>query len=447
MIDRYAPAELRALWSDENRVRLWLRVELAVCQARSELGHISTDEMAALDRATAPSLQRLRELEAEQGHDLAAFVSAVQEQLGPEGRLLHMGLTSQDVVDTALALQLRQVAEILLEDLARLDRVLADLARRHRATPMMGRTHGMHAEPLTFGFVVANHLDELRRASHRLQAATAEVVVGRVAGTVGTHATVSSEVERIALAALGLPVATITTQVVARDRHASFLCAVALVGASCERLATTLRHLQRTEVGEVEEPFGARQKGSSAMPHKRNPIRLEQVCGLSRLLRGFALAGLEDVALWHERDISHSSVERVALPDATMALGHMLRTLTDVVAGLEVDREAMLANVERRGGLARSQQVLLALLSRGHAREEAYRLVQRLAHEADRPGGDFRASCVASPELTRLIPPADIDEALSLDRYLGGIDESFQRLGLLSEGTVASERSRAEEGG
>ncbi|NNM96298.1 MAG: adenylosuccinate lyase [Candidatus Dormibacteraeota bacterium] len=431
MIDRYAPPDLRALWSDEARVELWLQVELAVCQARADLGEIAPPEMAALKRATPPSLTRLRELEAEQGHDLAAFVSAVQEQLGPEGRLLHLGLTSQDVVDTTLALQLRRVAEILAQDLARLDQALADLALRHRGTPMMGRTHGMHAEPLTFGFVMANHLDELRRAAERLRAATAEVVVGKVSGTVGTHATVSPEVERLALAGLGLPAAAITTQVVARDRHAFFLCALALVGASCERLATTLRHLQRTEVGEVEEPFAARQKGSSAMPHKRNPIRLEQVCGLSRLLRGWAVAGLEDVALWHERDISHSSVERVALPDATMALGHMVRTLTSVLGGLEVDREAMLANVERRGGLARSQQVLLALLGRGQQREEAYRLVQRLAHEADHEGGDFRAGCLASPELSRLLTAADIEEALALDRYLGGIDASFHRLGLL----------------
>jgi len=435
MIDRYAPPDLRALWSDETRVGFWLRVELSVCQARADLGEITGPDMAALNRASVPSLSRLRELEAEQGHDLAAFVSAVQEGLGPEGRLLHLGLTSQDVVDTTLALQLRQVADVLLQDLGRLDLALAELARRHRRTPMIGRTHGMHAEPLTFGFVVANHLDELRRAGDRLRAATSEVVVGKVSGTVGTHATVSAEVERRALAALGLPVAAITTQVVARDRHASFLCAVALVGASCERLATTLRHLQRTEVAEVEEPFGARQKGSSAMPHKRNPIRLEQVCGLSRLLRGWAMAGLEDVALWHERDISHSSVERVALPDATMALGHMLRTLAEVVAGLEVDSKAMLANVERRGGLARSQQVLLALLGRGEPRETAYRLVQRLAHEADRPGGDFRALCLASPELTRRLEPAEIEEALALERYLGGIDASFRRLGLLPEGS------------
>jgi adenylosuccinate lyase len=438
MINRYAPAELRAIWSDENRIKLWLQVELAVCRARAELGDITPAEMAVIEKAQPPALARVRELEAEQGHDLAAFVSAVQEQLGPEGGQIHLGLTSQDVVDTTLALQLREATQVVLVDLAKLCSELEELALQHRRTQMIGRTHGMHAEPVTFGFVVANHLDELRRSEDRLRLAAAEVVVGKISGTVGTHATVSADVERATLSLLGLAPAAITTQVVARDRHASFLCALALVGACCERLATNLRHLQRTEVGEVREPFGARQKGSSAMPHKRNPVSLEQVCGLSRLLRGYALAGLEDVALWHERDISHSSVERVVLPDATMALTHMLRSLTRVVGGLEVDREAMLAELERRGGLARSQQVLLALLGRGMAREEAYRLVQRLARDADHPGGDFRATCLASVEVATLISPTELAEVLSLDRYLGGVDESFRRLGLLDDAPSTS---------
>jgi adenylosuccinate lyase len=432
MIDRYAPAELRAIWSDENRIKLWLQVELSVCRARAELGEIPLAEMAAIERAQPPALARVRELEEEQGHDLAAFVTAVQEQLGPEGGQIHLGLTSQDVVDTALALQLREATQIVLADLDKLCARLEKAALTYRRTPMIGRTHGMHAEPITFGFVMANHLDELRRSEKRLRAALAEVVVGKVSGTVGTHSTVSAEIEQAALSLLGLTPAAITTQVVARDRHASYLCCVAMVGACCERLATNLRHLQRTEVAEVREPFGARQKGSSAMPHKRNPISLEQVTGLSRLLRGYALAGLEDVALWHERDISHSSVERVVLPDATMALTHMLRTLARVVGGMEVDERQMLDELERRGGLARSQQILLALIGKGMAREEAYRLVQALARQADRPGGDFRASCLAAEEVTAILSQAELIEALSLDRYLGGIDESFLRLGLLS---------------
>ena len=297
----------------------------------------------------------------------------------------------------------------------------------------------MHAEPVTFGFVLANHLDELERAGQRLRRAESEVVVGKISGTVGTHGTVSRAIERDALSRLGLEPAAITTQVVARDRHAAFLCSLALAGASCERLATTLRHLQRTEVGEVREPFAERQKGSSAMPHKRNPVNLEQVCGLSRLLRGLAVAGMEDVSLWHERDISHSSVERVALPDATMALSHMLRTLSRVVEGMEVDEAAMAGNLERRGGVARSQRVLLRLVAAGMERDRAYRLVQQLAASADRPGGDFRASCLASPQLMAALSPAELEEALDigadLEEAAVAVDQLAGREG--SEGGAA----------
>lgn len=409
-----------------------MRVETAVCRARAGLGEIADDEIAAINAAKPPSWDRVRQLESEQGHDLAAFVSAVQEQLGVEGRHIHLGLTSQDVVDTTLALQLRQANAYLMEELDRLGFALAALAERHLHTAMIGRTHGMHAEPVTFGFVVANHLDEIRRSQRRLAAAAAEVIVGKISGTVGTHSTVSAEVEKRALAELDLVPADITTQVVARDRHASYLCAEALLGACCERLATTLRHLQRTEVGEVREPFGSRQKGSSAMPHKRNPIRLEQVCGLSRLLRGYALSGMEDVALWHERDISHSSAERVVLPDSTMVLGHILRTMTQVVEGLEVDTDAMARNLDRHGAVARSQQVLLALVRKGLGRDDAYRIVQQLAQEAEKPGGDFRSLCLDSPELGNLMSAVEIEKALALGPFLSGVDESLRRVGLLA---------------
>lgn len=432
MIERYAPKELRELWSDETRIRLWTEVEQAVCAARAMTGEVPAEAARVIAALKPPRLERVRELEAEQGHDLAAFVAALQEQLGSEGGYLHLGMTSQDVVDTTLALQLRSAHSFLMGALEELNTAVSDLAERHLHTPMIGRTHGMHAEPVTFGFVLANHLDELRRSGGRLEAAAAEVVVGKISGTVGTHATVSAEVEALALARLRLPAAEITTQVVARDRHASYLCALALAGGVCERLATNLRQLQRTEVGEVREPFGLRQKGSSAMPHKRNPVRLEQVCGLSRILRGLALAGLEDIALWHERDISHSSVERIALPDATMALGHMLAVLTAVIGGLEVDVAAMAGNLQRRGGLARSQQLLLALIRKGVSREGAYRLVQGLSHQADRPGGDFLNTCLASPELLTHLTAGEIEGALDLDHYLGGIDHSFRLLGLLA---------------
>ncbi|MGH7640690.1 MAG: adenylosuccinate lyase [Candidatus Dormibacteria bacterium] len=430
MIDRYAPQELRELWSDGTRLGLWLEVELAVCEARAELGQLDGEELPALRRARPPSPARVAELEAEQGHDLAAFVSAVQEQLGREGGQIHLGLTSQDVVDTALALQLVRASRYIADRLEVLLGRLAELARAHRATPMAGRTHGMHAEPVTFGFVLANHYDELRRSAERFHRAAAEVEVGKLSGTVGTHSTVSPEVESLALSRLGLAPAAISTQVVARDRHAAYLCALALLGGVSERLAVTLRQLQRTEVAEVQEPFGSRQKGSSAMPHKRNPVKLEQVSGLARLLRGWAVAGLEDIALWQERDISHSSVERVALPDATMVTGHILKTLEGVLAGLVVDEAQMRANLERRGGIARSQSLLLALIERGEPRESAYRLVQALAHEADRPGGDFRALALGSPRVRERLSPAEVEACFDLGPSLAGVEESFRRLGL-----------------
>ncbi|HVC38926.1 MAG TPA: adenylosuccinate lyase [Candidatus Dormibacteraeota bacterium] len=442
MIDRYAPRELRELWSDQSRIRLWLRVELAVCEARTAQGEISSAQMEALRKVQAPSPERVAQIELEQGHDLAAFVSAVQEQLGAEGSLIHFGMTSQDVVDTALALQLREASRIILADLDVLLERASALAVRHRQTPMAGRTHGMHAEPVTFGFVMANHFDELRRSRRRLEAAAAEVQVGKLSGTVGTHATLTPQVEVIALGQLGLEPAAITTQVVARDRHAAYLCALAILGAVCERLAITLRHLQRTEVGEVREPFGERQKGSSAMPHKRNPVRLETISGLSRLLRGWAVAGMEDVALWHERDISHSSVERVALPDATMASAYLLRSLAQLLEGLQVDEGQMRANLGRRGQIAQSQQLLLALLRAGQRRETAYRLVQALALSADRPGGDFRAAAAESPEVNAALSQDQLAACFDLEPYLAEIDESFRRLGLLPPSPVAaSERS------
>jgi adenylosuccinate lyase len=302
----------------------------------------------------------------------------------------------------------------------------------------------MHAEPVTFGFVLANHWDELGRSRERFRSAAAEVEVGKLSGTVGTHATISPEVEVRALAALELEPAAITTQVVARDRHAAYLCALALLGGVCERLATTLRHLQRTEVGEVREPFSERQKGSSAMPHKRNPVRLEQVSGLSRLLRGWAVAGLEDVALWHERDISHSSVERVALPDATMATAHILRTLAQVLDGLVVNDAAMRANLERRGQLSQSQQVLLALVRKGMAREQAYRLVQSLALAADSEDGDFRSAVAESPQVRAQLEPAELAACFELGPYLAEVDESFRRLGLLEPASPRPSGSQVE---
>ena len=435
MIPRYAPPAMAALFSDEARFATWLEVELLATEGWSALGVVPADDARACrDRAPAVDaafVEAVAERERVTDHDVAAFVDVVQQAVGqPEGSWVHYRLTSSDVVDTALCTTLVRAADLLVSAAEGLAAACERRARELIDVPVTGRTHGMHAEPTTYGAKFSLWALQARRDVERLRAARERVAVGKLSGAVGTYSNIDPSVEAHVCASLGLtPVPA--TQVIARDRHAEYLWACASVGATIEAIATEVRHLARSEVGEAEEPFKPGQKGSSAMPHKRNPIRLEQVCGLSRLLRGWAVAGLEDVALWHERDISHSSVERVALPDATMALGHMVRTLTSVLGGLEVDREAMLANVERRGGLARSQQVLLALLGRGQQREEAYRLVQRLAHEADHEGGDFRAGCLASPELGRLLTAADIEEALALDRYLGGIDASFHRLGLL----------------
>ncbi|HUY60959.1 MAG TPA: adenylosuccinate lyase [Candidatus Dormibacteraeota bacterium] len=438
MIERYAPQDLQAIWAEAGRLAAWLRVEVAAAAGMAAIGVIPAAALPVLRAAAVPSVARVRELEAEQGHDLAAFVSAVQETLGPEGRFLHLGLTSQDVVDTALALQLVAVTTILLSDADALLQALATLAVTHRATPMVGRTHGMHAEPVTFGFVVANHYDELRRCRDRLAAALPEVAVGRIRGPVGTYGTVDPRVEAIACAELGIPAAVITTQVVARDRHAGYVAALAILAAAGERLATSVRHWQRTEVGEALEPFGAHQKGSSAMPHKRNPIGSEQVCGLSRLLRGYAVAALEDVALWHERDISHSSTERVILPDATMALGHILRTLRVIVAGLEVRPQRMRQNLDQGGGLVYSQRVLLALVAAGLSREEAYRTVQRLARPATEGQGHFRDAVAADPDVAGRLSPAALAACFDPAPALAHIDLLLERVGLLPAAPLAA---------
>lgn len=429
MIPRYTPAEIAATFSDESRLRRWLEVELLACEGWAKLGRIPSSALEPLRRARVDAA-RVAELEAEQGHDLAAFVSAVQETVGDEGRYLHLGITSSDVVDTALATQLRDAAAIIDGDAGRLEDALASQAVRHRLTAMPGRTHGVHAEPLTLGVKLANHYDETRRGRSRLAAAAAEVAVGQVSGAVGTHATVPAAVEEHVCAGLGLRVAPVATQVIARDRHASFVCAMAVLGGVLERLATTVRLLQITEVGELAEPFGSRQKGSSAMPHKRNPILCERVCGMARTLRGYAATALENVALWHERDISHSSAERVILPDACALLDSMLRLCLQVVTGMMVEPARMRANLERAGGVVFSQRVLTALITdAGWARERAYRSVQALALRAHAGEGGFR-TMVEQSEAGGALGPRGIESCFDLQAYLDPIDTTYERLGL-----------------
>jgi adenylosuccinate lyase len=429
VIPRYSPPEIAAIFSDESRLQRWLEVELLACEGWAALGMVPQEAIPLLRRARV-DIDRVNQLEAEQGHDLAAFVSAVQETLGEEGRHLHYGLTSSDVVDTALATQLRDAARIVDADAAALEGLLLALAMEHRGTVMAGRTHGIHAEPITLGVKLANHLDELRRSRGRLAQAATEIAVGKITGAVGTHTAVPPQVEEHVCRGLGLEVAPAATQVIARDRHAALVNAMALLGAVLERLATTVRLAQQTDVAELAEPFGSRQKGSSAMPHKRNPILSERVCGIARVLRGHALTAMENVALWHERDISHSSAERVILPDAFCLLDYSLRTCSKILNGLRVDAARMRENLWRSGGVVFSQKVLSALIEAGWARERAYRQVQHLASRALEGEGGFQQLVEADGDIVSALGAAGLRECFDPSSYLAHIDETYRRMGI-----------------
>jgi adenylosuccinate lyase len=423
VIDRYTRPEMAAIWSEEGRLGRWLDVELAVVDALAERGEVPAAAARALRAGARIDPARMRAIEAEVQHDVIAFFSAVAETVGDEGRYIHLGLTSSDVVDTAFALQLRDAAALLLKGLDGLRAAVKTQALRHRRTPMMGRTHGIHAEPITFGLKCASWYAELGRGRRGLAAAARTIAYGKLSGAVGTFANIDPAVEAVVCERLGLSPEPIATQVVPRDRHAVFFTQLAVVAGTCERIATEIRHLQRTEVGEAAEPFGRGQKGSSAMPHKRNPILTENLCGLARLVRGYALGSLEDMALWHERDISHSSVERVIGPDATIVLDFMLARLTRVVDGLDVRPDAMASNLSRLGGAIFSEQVLLALVRRGVARDQAYRWIQRHALG----GGDFQSGLASDPEVTKHLSAAEIGTLFDFDHHLRHIDALFTR--------------------
>jgi adenylosuccinate lyase len=442
VIPRYAPQQIAKIFSDTSRLQRWLDVELLACEGWAEIGRIPVEALITLQGATIDA-ERIAELEAEQGHDMAAFVAAVQETVGDAGRYFHLGLTSSDVVDTALATQLRDAARVIDGDVESLIAALVEQAERHRLTVMMGRTHGVHAEPLTLGVKLANFVDEVRRARSRLASATAEIAVGQITGAVGTHASVPPEVEEHVCRGLGLATAPVATQVLARDRHASFVAALALLGAVLERLATSIRLLQITEVDEVEEPFALRQKGSSSMPHKRNPVLCERICGLARVLRGYAMTAMEDVALWHERDISHSSAERVILPDACALSDYIVRLSTRIVEGLRVKPENMMANIELHGGIVFSQQVLTALIvEAGWPRERAYRTVQALAARARDDEGSFRDLVTLDADIAAALPESTIAHCFDVEPYLAHIDETYRRLGLST--TTTPQRAAPE---
>ncbi|HKT40350.1 MAG TPA: adenylosuccinate lyase [Ktedonobacterales bacterium] len=433
MIERYTRPEMARIWSDENKLDTWLRVEILVCEGWAREGVISPKDMEKI-RAAAYNLDRARELEREIHHDVISFLRSVQEGLGPEGRFLHLGLTSSDVLDTALAVQLLQAGSLLREALDTLHETVSQAAVYYRETLMVGRTHGIHAEPTTFGFKLAMWVDELRRARTRLDAAIDDIAVGAISGAVGTHATVPPQIEEYVCEQLGLRPAPVSTQIIQRDRHAHYVTTLALIGASLDKMALELRHLQRTELGEAFEPFGTNQQGSSAMPHKRNPEKAERVTGLARVLRGYAVTAMENVALWHERDISHSSAERMILPDATATLHYMLWLFNEMMAGLEVDAERMRANLGLTRGLIYSSRILLALVDSGMDRQEAYKLVQRNAQKVWRnedKGAGLLAMLKDDPDVTAHLTPDALDAIADPRAYLTRIDTAFARLKLL----------------
>jgi adenylosuccinate lyase len=392
LIERYSPPAIAAIWSDEHRFELWLRIEILACEAWAELGRVPASALPKIRRASFDA-KRVAEIESRVGHDVIAFLTDVNASIGqPEARYVHLGMTSQDLNDTAMAVQLVESSRIIARDLAIVRDAAAELAVRHRKTLMAGRTHGVVAEPITFGFKVAGWIAELDRTLARLRSATDEVAAGRICGAVGTHATVDPRVEEHVCRELGLRPDVVSTQVVARDVHATFMHALASIAGALERIATEIRHLQRSEVSEVFEPFGKEQKGSSAMPHKRNPVMTERVCGLARVVRGHLVTAMENTALWHERDISHSSAERIIFPDACAAVDFMALDMAKVLQGLEVRTERMLANLQFAGGVAFSGRVLTALVESGMSREDAYAIVQKAAMRSLQEGGPgFRA--------------------------------------------------------
>jgi adenylosuccinate lyase len=428
MIDRYTPADIGAIWSEENMYRTWLRVEIEVCRVLAEKGWIPAESLANIEKKAGFSVERIHEIEKATHHDLVAFTTSVAEHVGPDSRFVHWGLTSTDVIDTARGLQLREANGKILEAIEEFTNVVRERALEHRKTLMMGRTHGVHAEVTTFGLKLAVWYDEMRRNRERMRRAAEIVRAGKISGAVGTFAHLDPDIEDVVCRRLGLEPARISTQTLQRDRFAEYLTTIAIVGASLEKYATEIRHLQRTEVREVEEPFAAGQKGSSAMPHKRNPVKCEQICGLARMLRAYSIPALEDVALWHERDISHSSAERVILPDATALLVYMLRSMTKILKGMHVYPERMLKNMELTRGLAYSGQLLLDITRKGISREDAYAWVQRCSMRVWKEDRDFLQILLNDPDITRVLSEDEIRSAVNPEAQLRNVDAIFRRV-------------------
>ena len=429
MIERYSRPEMKRIWSDENKFNKWLAVEIAVCDAWAELGTIPRQAIPKIKLARC-NFRRMEEILKETHHDMTAFLGSVSESLGDESRFIHLGLTSSDVIDTALSLQLIEATNLLSQDIKELISVLAEKAIKHKYTIMMGRTHGIHAEPISFGLKLALWIEEMRRNLQRLTEAKKAIAVGKISGTVGTYATVPPEVEEKACAKLKLTPAPISSQIIQRDRHAQFVTTLAIISSSLEKFATEIRALQKTETREVEEPFSAGQTGSSAMPHKRNPELCERICGLARLVRGYALTSMENIVLWHERDISQSSAERITLPDSCLLLDYSLALFSSIMSGLQIYPQRMKRNIELTKGLIFSQRVMLALIDKGLSRQKAYELVQRNAMKAWKGNRSFLTRLKADPEITATLPQSELEPLFDSQYYLRYANEIFERLGL-----------------
>jgi adenylosuccinate lyase len=431
LIDRYTLPEMGELWTDEYKLKTWLQVEIAVCEAQAQLGFIPADAVADIKAKANFDRDRILEIEAEVRHDMIAFLTNVNEYVGDAGRYIHLGLTSSDVLDTGLALQLVASVNVLLSQLEALAQAIRYQAQQHRHTIMIGRSHGIHAEPITFGFKLAGWLAEVLRHRDRLDRLRSHIAVGKISGAVGTYANIDPRVETITCELLGLQPDTASTQVISRDRHADYVQALALLTASIERFAVEIRNLQRTDVLEVEEFFAKGQKGSSAMPHKRNPIRSERLTGLARVIRGHAIAALENVALWHERDISHSSVERIVLPESSVLTHFMLVEATDLIKNLLVYPDNMARNLNVYGGVVFSQRLMLALVEKGMLREDAYKVVQSCAHQAwNQPNGNFRALIEQNSDVMANLTPQDVNDCFDPSYHLRHLDDVYQRLSI-----------------
>ena len=430
MIERYTLPKMLKIWSEESKFEKMLQIELLACEAWSKSGKIPKKSLVAIKAKAKISIEKIKELEEKTRHDVVAFVNNLSESVGQDAKYIHMGLTSNDVLDTTLALQMAQALDIIIDDVQRLLSSLSKLAKKYKATPCIGRTHGVHAEPTTFGLKVALWYDEMRRDLEGLKDAKKAIAVGKLSGTIGTYTNIEPEIEKYVCDKLGLGISYGSTQVIPRDRHAVCMARIAITGASLEKFATEIRHLQKTEVLEVEEPFAKGQKGSSAMPHKRNPVMCERICGLARLLRSNAFAQIENMVLWHERDISHSSVERVIIPDSTLLLDYILNQFIEVVDGLNVNTKNMLINLGNTRGLIYSQRVLLELMRKGLARPVAYDIVQKNAFEASSMNKDLKTALLSDPKVKRVLSTSEVEACFDIKSYLRHIPAIFKNLGL-----------------